>query len=135
MLLATISISMPASAKELYRWVDEKGVTHYSDTKPEGIQVERRPIAADPVVSAPVEAAANPAEEAGKPSKPVKPQGTPEQCARAAANLAHLADAPEIRIDTNGDGIGEPLDAAGRQTEIDRNKAYIEEFCGGAATK
>ena len=131
LLLAVVTMSTNVAAKELYRWTDDKGVTHYSDTKPAGVAVETRPVTADPVVIVPVEPAPEAAKEEVAKSTPA--QATPEQCARVAANLVHLANAPEIRVDPDGDGVPEVLDAAGRQAEVDRNNAFVDKYCSQAS--
>jgi uncharacterized protein DUF4124 len=36
--VACAALAGPASAVEIYKWVDENGTTHYSDTRPAGVK-------------------------------------------------------------------------------------------------
>lgn len=36
--VACVALAGPASAAEIYKWVDENGTTHYSDTRPAGVK-------------------------------------------------------------------------------------------------
>lgn len=136
-LLTTLLLALlaaPVLAKELYRWTDEKGVVHYSDKKPEGQEFERRTMVTDPAVAAAPEEAVNPDDpEAAAPvakAEPPKPKGPPSaDCLQARNNLAVLNSAPEVSMDTNGDGVPETLDAAGRQREIARHQELVKSLC------
>ena len=44
MFCITVGYPAEAQAKELYRWTDENGVVHFTDTKPEGQEVQTQTI-------------------------------------------------------------------------------------------
>jgi len=125
----------PVLAKELYRWVDEKGVVHYSDKRPEGQAFERRQMANDPATASteaanPDDPEATEATEAAAKAEPPKPKGPPSaDCLQARSNLAVLNSATEVSMDINGDGVPETLDAAGRQREIARHQELVKSLC------
>ncbi len=131
LLTAFLATSTDSSAKELYRWTDEKGVTHYSDTKPEGVDFERRKLANEPVPPPPTPAETDTkgAEKAKEAAKPAKPAGPSPECIQARANLDVLRSAPEVSMDTDGDGEPETLDADGRQAAIANHQALITQLC------
>ena len=41
-ILLVLSISLPVHSAEMYRWVDEEGVLHFSDNQPEGVKDTKR---------------------------------------------------------------------------------------------
>jgi hypothetical protein len=51
-LAAFLAVALPAAAQKMYKWVDEKGVTHFSenpppDGNPSAKQIEVKPIQSD----------------------------------------------------------------------------------------
>ncbi len=119
------------AAKELYRWTDEKGVVHYSDTKPKGTEFERRDVATDPVrpPGAETNAASAAAAAAATPAAPKpKPEPSPE-CLQARSNLETLNTAESVSMDTDGDGVPETLDADARQRAVFSGYALMEKLC------
>lgn len=40
-LLLSLAVIQPGLAKELYKWTDEKGVLHYTDKPPRGVEAEK----------------------------------------------------------------------------------------------
>lgn len=127
-LLALAFLSAPLVAQELYRWKDEKGVVHYSDKKPEGVDFESRAVPAEPAASAEDEDAAAEGAEGEQP--PAQPQVN-AQCERVRANLQVLANANNVSLDLDGDGQPEQLDAAAREEQIARHRELEAQYCGG----
>ncbi len=138
-IIAFLLATAPTSAKELYRWTDEKGVTHYSDTKPEGVDFERRAVTADPVRSgAPAAAPAVAGLDADAEAKTdgeekpdeAKPKGPPsDACLQARSNLEVLNSAPDVSMDTDGDGQPETLDAEARERAINSHTELVKNLC------
>jgi len=124
-----LGVSVGVLAKELYRWTDENGVTHYSDSKPEGVDFERRAVITDPKPTA-TAATADAADASAAAKPPVKPTGPTPDCLQARSNLAVLNGAGDVSMDLNGDGTPETLDAAGRQTAIARHLELVKQHCG-----
>ncbi len=116
------------AAKELYRWTDENGVVHYSDTKPKGTVFERRDVAADPVPPAVSETDAAGAAAAAPAAPKPKAEPSPE-CLQARSNLETLNTAESVSMDTDGDGVPETLDADARQRAIFSAYALAEKLC------
>lgn len=138
-LFATmLAASADLLAKELYRWTDEKGVTHYSDTKPTGVEFERRKIDVDPN-EAPAAAEAPPVTPAegtaqgedtdAQTAEPAKPVGPSPECLQARSNLDVLNSAPDVSMDTDGDGEPNTLDAEARQRAIEQHQELIRTLC------
>lgn len=118
LLLLLPAIALPAAAADtLYRWTDEDGVVHYTDTPPSGDDYDTRTIVADP------------------PPPPPAPAQTPEQlaqaerCERLQANLATLQDNEQVRMDLDGDGESEPLSPEQRQQQVERTTNQIARLC------
>jgi hypothetical protein len=116
------------AAKELYRWTDENGVVHYSDTKPKGTEFERRDVATDPV-RAPVAKTDPASAAAAAPAAPKpKPEPSPE-CLQARSNLETLNTAESVSMDTDGDGVPETLDADARQRAVFSGYELMQKLC------
>lgn len=78
----------PAAAQQVYQWTDANGVSHYSETPPEGIEYRSRNL------SAPQPA---PGEREEAPTEnPV--------CRTARENIALLDGDRPLRVDSDGDG-------------------------------
>lgn len=132
-LLAAVLCAATAAlaSGEVYKWTDEKGQVHYSDTPPSG-QVHSR-VAVRGVrqssASAAAEAAAADADAAAAaPAKPAAP--TPQSnCDIARRNLETFAKSSSVVMDSDGDGKPEPLDEATRAAELARNQDLVRIYC------
>lgn len=115
----------PLAAQQVYRWTDDKGVVHYSDKRPEeGVDFERRAVVVDP--------ARDPADEDGddaETTEATKRQQAQASCQQARQSLAVLTSAADVSMDMDGDGVPEPLDAAGRQSAIARYQDLVDAYC------
>ncbi len=132
-LLTLAILAAPLAAQELYRWKDEKGVVHYSDKKPEGIEFESREVVAEPADAAEGEEGGESGEDAGtegEDAAPPAPQVSAE-CQRVRTNLQVLLNAVTVSIDIDGDGQPEQLDAAAREEQVARHRELEAQFCGG----
>jgi hypothetical protein len=125
-----------AEATRFYKWVDENGVTHYSDSPPEHGRYEQIQTR-DPVSrleDLPLDE--DDAEDEGAqpaPAPPAGPQTLSEarriNCETARTNLATLTSFEVIRMDLDGDGQLDTLSAEQRQDQIERAREQIELFC------
>ena len=117
------------AAKELYRWTDEKGVVHYSDTKPNGTEFERREVAADPA-PIPAAAAEPPSPAAAPVAEKPKPKAQPSpECLLARSNLDTLNTAESVSMDTDGDGEPEVLQGDARQRAVVGAYELAQQLC------
>ena len=111
------------ASAEVYKWVDAKGQTHYSDPPPEGnvkavpLQLSTVPPAA-PAAKAGDAPAVNPKTEAlkGKTIGVVKPDDSPEAQAQRAANCDHMRN--EQTLLNQGTRVF-TLDAKGERSYLD----------------
>jgi len=131
-LTVLLLIAGVSSAKELYRWTDENGVTHYSDSKPEGVEFERRAVTEDSSAPAAAGKTGDGTEEDAKPEAAAsKPKGPPSpDCILARGNLEVLMSAPDVSVDVDGDGVPELLDNDARQAQIASHQQLVKDHCG-----
>ncbi|MEJ5208839.1 MAG: DUF4124 domain-containing protein [Lysobacteraceae bacterium] len=126
MLLASGSVAL---ASEVYRWTDERGVVHYSDTPPDSSKFERVNVRTgatrsdpepEPEVTAETTAsiAQVSAEDAATRAR---------HCDTARRNLIALNSS----LDVTGEFEGESrlLTAEERQDQIDRNQRLVDRYC------
>ena len=127
-----------AMATQLYRWVDENGVTQFSQQPPAEDQYQRLQVKPAPELGtgslAPAPDA--PAEEQTEATEPAAaPQPTPEQQAKLAeqcdalrANLTTMQNNPRLRR-TLEDGTVERIGEDERQAMIAKAQADLQEHC------
>lgn len=118
--------------QHVYHWVDAKGVSHYADAPPQGMEEgaremvlrsERAGVQGSPAVPAtPTVGAASAAAVAGKPSNQA-------MCERARKNIAALQGTQDVVMDVDGDGKNELLDAAQRADQLKRAQAALGYYC------
>lgn len=104
----------PLQAQQVYKWTDEKGALHYSQTPPparyaKAVDVKARATVAPSTkaggnaaaIETPAASAANPAT---KPAAPAAPKLSPETCKNMQANLDTLASGRRLyEKDTAGE--------------------------------
>ena len=127
-----------AMATQLYRWVDENGVTQFSQQPPAEDQYQRLQVKPAPELGtgslAPASDAS--AEEQTEATEPAAaPQPTPEQQAKLAeqcdalrANLTTMQNNPRLRR-TLEDGTVERIGEDERQAMIAKAQADLQEHC------
>jgi len=139
-LLALALGAGAAAAERVYKWVDEQGVTHYSQTPPAGVRATPLDVATG---------APGGGEEGGDPleryrrvlSPPKKPEKAADgidpakeaeararNCKVARERLAVLTARSRILV-LKPDGTSERLTEEQRQAEIKRMKAIIAANC------
>jgi hypothetical protein len=117
---ALLVFAAAGASAEVYKWVDAKGQTHYSDMPPEGnvkvvpLQLSTLP----PSAKAGDAPAVNPKTEAlkGKTIGVVKPDDSPEAQAQRAANCDHMRN--EQTLLNQGTRVF-TLDAKGERSYLD----------------
>ena len=143
-----LGLAGPA-AGQIYKWVDENGVTHYGERPPQGQKA--RPVGAAPATA--------PATPATAPATPAKPQGGQDwqdqniefqkrrikreqqaereqqeakakqrRCAVAKDELRQMESANRL-YDLNEKGERVYLDDAAHKAEIDNARQFIETNC------
>lgn len=132
-----LALSTAAMASQVYKWVDDKGVTHFGAQPPQGQQATTINTAAPP-----------PRQAASEPAPSIEEQLDPEQaaidkkvkedvarqeaerkqyCENARTNLAQLENNPRVRIEDGGEV--RRIDENERQERISELKKSIAENC------
>lgn len=133
------ALTHAATAQQVYRWVDDKGIVHYADTPPpekKGIQrVNLR--STDAAKPTPEEIAAAAAAEKANPgnaqaAKQAQDAVRKEQnCKTARTNLLALNSGNEVTSDF--DGMRRALTPEERQAQLDKNQRIVERDCAPQA--
>lgn len=133
LLLAFITLagaSLHASAGDVYRWVDEKGVAHYSDTPPANGKFERvnvRTGGGTTVPAANADADTTTDATADEKAKTDPAVARAERCKAARASLSALRSNMEVSIEENGKPRALTEDE--RLEYADRNERVIALDC------
>jgi hypothetical protein len=120
MLMLLVAIALPAAGQQLYRWKDENGVVHYTDSPPADKTYETRAIVPDPDPPATVAA----------PAAAPPPAAPSERCLQARANLQVFDTSEGVSMDTDGDGVEEQLQGQAREREHQRARDLVQAECG-----
>lgn len=137
-------ITCASWAASIYKWVDEKGITHFSEIPPTTQKAEEIRGPADPSAEAGGKPPAKnwqeqetefrkrqlDRQEAARKQEESEREasGRKKQCAIEKRWLQKLQGAREVyEIDEDGKRV--PLDEKGRSTEIERSKKLIESYC------
>ena len=139
MLIALLGTVAAAQAADAYRWVDAKGVVHYSDAPPpveakaELVHLPGTGSTTGAAVAMPDEPAkADDSEEPGEKKPPgtlaSSVQSAEKRCADARTNLEVLQRSGPVGMDT-GSGRPQPLDDAARQRQIGNAQTIIATYC------
>lgn len=128
-LLPALLVLAPAHA-EVYRWVDDDGVTHYSaypppDSDAELIDMESG-IAAEP--EPPPAADDDPDESTQADAGDDEPRTVEEFCERVREQLAIVESDREVRVETAG-GELEPLQGEAREQRREALRQQIAQHC------
>ncbi len=142
-LILAVLAGTAQSAEEIYKWIDEDGVTHYSARPPEGVEYQRVTTEADRATAR--NDAASTSQNNDEPE--AEPQVTgalpqlaevtveepdpalvAERCEQARNNLSWLTQRTRISM-TNEDGTLRRISEEERQAQISENQAFIDEWC------
>ena len=137
LLLIPILIFGVAQAEKIHKWIDDSGITHYSDLPPtvdaEVIMSVDEPFEADAEKSEETEATERPAEDQSsntqESEQPLPP--SPEvitYCKQLAANMKVLGGEERVRIQ-HEDGSFEILEDEGREREKRRIQEQMDRLC------
>lgn len=127
-LAAAIAGSADAGAAELYKWTDEKGQVHYTDTPPPaGVEAEARQVETAPDTPADQTIAA---QQAKKQQGPDKTETA--ACKTARANVQVLESSPQVAKDLNRDGTPETLTPEQHAAELQRERELVKLMCDAA---
>lgn len=143
-LIATLGIlaGTVQATDEIYKWVDEDGVTHYSARPPEGVEYQRMTTDAD---RATARTGASSTREGERPEEDDRatgdlpqlaeiaaeepdPELVAERCEQARNNLNWLTQRTRISVEGE-DGELRRLSEEERQAQIQENQAFIDEWC------
>ncbi|WP_405120228.1 DUF4124 domain-containing protein [Pseudomonas leptonychotis] len=135
-----LAMSATAMASQVYKWVDEKGVTHFSAQPPQGQQAtsvntatpQPKPAPAEASKAAPTfESIADPEQaaidEKVKQEVAAKEAERKKYCTDVRTNLAQLENNPRVRVEV--DGEIRRLSEEERQTRITEAQKSISENC------
>lgn len=142
-LILAVVASSAAAASEIYKWTDDEGNVHYTDT-PMGDPSERLDIHSQDTDTSAVQAqtqarldrqAAKAQELADKPKEPTAAElqaerkSKAEECSAARSRLTVLLQSRRIyREDANGERVY--LDESDTQAARDAAQKQVEESCG-----
>ncbi len=126
--LVAITLALPAHA-EVYRWVDDDGVTQYSAHPPPDVDAERIDTAAgiaedpDPPAEDEEELAASPNDEADD-----EPETVDEYCEQAREEFELLQSDHDLQVEGEG-GELRALDDEQREEWREMLREQIEQHC------
>lgn len=127
-VLIAIGLSASVSAQQVYKWVDEDGTVHFTDSPPdEKVKAERV------VLRGNVSSTITEVEQRGMSRDEIDLLYTPEQrqtaCEQSRANRTTLRNMPVVMKDKDGDGTPEELTEEEKAAEIERAEAQIALLC------
>jgi hypothetical protein len=132
---------LPVRAQEeIYKWVDDEGITHFSARPPEGVEYERintlrdRRETVTPQTVGDTEDGLEDTADSMLPALPEvdvqqpDPELVAERCQQARSNLQWLTQRVRINRE-NDEGEVERISEEERQRLISEAQAFIEEWC------
>ncbi|MDP3847292.1 MAG: DUF4124 domain-containing protein [Pseudomonas sp.] len=134
-----LTLSTTAMASQVYKWVDDKGVTHFGANPPQGqaatsvntviAQPKAAAKAATPVPAAVDSGAAEQKVIDAKVKQQVAEQAAERKkyCESVRTNLAQLQNNPRLRTEVNGEQVR--LGEDQRQAKIAEAQKAIKENC------
>ncbi len=142
-ILAVCAGAVQAS-EEIYKWVDEDGVTHYSARPPEGIEYQRMTTEVDRAVARTESTETTESDEQSEQEERRRtgnlpelaeiaaeepdPELVAERCEQARYNLTWLTERTRISVEGE-DGTMRRLSEEERQSQIQENQAFLDEWC------
>lgn len=127
-LAVVLAAAAPASAQQVYKWKDARGVTHYGERPPASgnystVDAVKDP-GADTGATSATAASGDGATAAAAPSTAPDPR-----CNTARANLAALQGNDPVQMDSDGDGKPDKaLDEAGRNSQMELARATLRAY-------
>ena len=141
MILGSLLLTLSATsmASQVYKWVDEKGITHFGANPPQGqTATSVNTTVAQPKIPAAVAKPAAPAADSGAAEQQAIDAKVKQQVAKDAAerkkycesvrtNLAQLQNNPRLRTEVNGEQVR--LGEDQRQAKIAEAQKAIKDNC------
>ena len=139
-LLAVLAITLCATpltglADQVYRWVDDEGVTHFTSHPPKGRPSET--LRTQTGHSEPVDYSSqyprpktesNTAQSASEVAEQPSPQELDEACRRARQNIQTLQDGGRIAVEAE-DGSARYLDEQERAERLEQARQIMDRAC------
>lgn len=134
-----LTLSTTAMASQVYKWVDDKGVTHFGANPPQGqTATSVNTVIAQPKAAAKAVAPTTPAMDSGDAEQKAIDAKVKQQVAEQTAerkkycesvrtNLAQLENNPRLRTEVNGEQVR--LGEDERQAKIADAQKAIKENC------
>jgi len=129
-LLAVAALAFTAAqAGDVYRWTDEKGVTHFADAPPRDVKYERVNVRTGAASSAvdPTEAAAEAAAAKDAATEAEAAAARAERCRIAKYNLQNLRAG--VAMIPDEDGQVRRLTEEEQQRQLELNERAMAEAC------
>lgn len=140
LLAGCLLTASAAAAEKVYKWVDEQGITHYSQTPPPGVAAEPVAVTAGgggddaaldryrEIISPPKAEAPDGKAKEGDIEPAQKAEARARNCKLARERLAVLTSRSRILV-LQPDGTSVRLTEEERQAEIERMKTIIAANC------
>lgn len=133
--MITLALSATSQAAQIYKWVDDQGVTHFDAQPPAGRQTQQIDIQKPP--APPASTPSNPAIDGQAEQRAIDTQvkkkiaqeqsKRAEDCKILRTNLAQLQNNPRVREQVEG-GL-KRLTEEERQGRITETQKAIEDYC------
>ena len=124
----TLALAAPAVAQQVYKWVDEDGTVHFTDSPPSESVGAEKVVLRGNVQSTIVEV-----EQRGMSSDEVDMLYTPEQregaCQQARANRTTLTNMSVVTMDKDGDGVLDELTDEEKAIQLARSEDQVNLLC------
>lgn len=140
-LLLSALLPISSASADIYKWVDEKGVTNYAAEPPSSVDANRvkvqtrLPSGAESAVEGLEKQrsdARKAAEEAGRAPAPAAAKPDPaqyaERCKQLRADLKTMEEHAQIRL-TDAKGETRTLTEEDKQKRMDETRRQIKGFC------
>jgi hypothetical protein len=131
-LACALALALTAGAESVYKWVDDKGVTHFSQTPPDSSNAQKLEVRSTPASPA-SDAAAPDAKAQDAEAKPQRTEAQRKQRAERCKNAHQALDKlnnpePVVRYGEKGEQI--PVGDDERPAYIEQVKKVIAQQCG-----
>lgn len=126
--LLALASTASVCAQQVYKWVDQDGTVHFTDSPPEQTVNAERVVLRGNVAST-----INELPERGVSADELDLLYTPDQrraaCEQARANRTTLQNMPIVMTDLDGDGTAEQLTEDQRTSELLRAQQQVDLLC------
>ena len=129
-LIAALLVAALPAAADMYKWVDEKGVTHFSQTPPDAKDAQTLDVRTAPASSPSAAAAAEAKKDEAKPEMTEERKKRRAEVCKAAKDALAKLESPDpvVRYGAKGEQI--MIDDDERPGLIEEAKKNISLTCG-----